>query len=777
MRSGLLKLAWVAVFLFGAWPAAAQSPPSLGSAASFAVLGGSAVTNTGATTIAGNVGVSPGTAVTGFPPGNVILGDVVSKEIAAAAQRDNAAVYADLSGRTCSAGTTTLTGTLAPGVYCVAAPAVLSGVLTLKAGTDPDAVWIFKVTGALTTDPDSSVLVTNGGKEGNVFWQTESATLGAASTFTGNLLARTSITLGANTGVSGRLLAQTGAVTLNENSVTICCELVTLFPSTLPDGTVGKAWSATITASGGKPAYTFRLLAGPPGMTLSSAGATATLSWTPAATGTFKATVVVSDSQGFSCIRVYTIGVGCPAIDLSPLDPPRLAVCATYTRTISASGGTGPYVFTGVPGCGLSLSSSGVLSSSALPAGVCTFAVTAVDATGCSGTRTYTLIVTPATINPAALDDGTVGKDYSVPISVDPAGNYEFTATGLPEKLDVVGSAIAGTPLTAGTFEVGITAVERTSRCVAGRRDYTLRIHPKIIVVPSFPPGKECVPYSHTVKPDGGVAPYTVKIPPDALPPGLTPSGDLVSGTPTAEGTYSGTLLVTDAFGFSALVPFTIVIAPSAIVLSPETLPPAFVGTQYCETITASGAGGSYLFEAAGLLEGFSLTKTGLDTAEICATPMFVGRVGFTVIATDTTKSCSGSRDYTIYVACPAITITPPALPTGEIGVPYPTTQLNATPEIGKFTFLRTAGPLPPGLVLSEGGEISGTPTNSGTYAFTVTATGPGPCSGTRDYTIIIREPRVPGADGAPALSEWGMLALIALLVVAALLSLRRLGV
>ena len=141
--------------------ALAQTAPSLGTAQSFAVLGGSTVTNTGPTIITGDLGVSPGTAVTGFPPGIVTGGTIHAADaVALQAQSDTTTAYNDLAGQAC---TIDLTGqdlgglTLVPGVYCFSSSAQLTGALTLDAEGDPNAVWVFQIGSTLTTASNSSV--------------------------------------------------------------------------------------------------------------------------------------------------------------------------------------------------------------------------------------------------------------------------------------------------------------------------------------------------------------------------------------------------------------------------------------------------------------------------------------------------------------------------------------------------------------------------------------------------------------------------------------------
>jgi len=220
---GLLALALLGALALAS-SARAQAPVFLGAADDFGVLGASTVTNTGLTEVTGDVGVSPGTAVTGFPPG-IVNGTIHSAgAVAAQAQSDLTAAYNDAESRACQVD---LTGqdlggmTLTDGVYCFSSSVGLTGTLTLDAQGDPNAVFIFQIGSTLTTASASSVNLINGAQSCMVVWQVgSSATLGTTTAFSGNVLALTSNTATTGVTVDGRLLAQNGAVTLDSNTVT-----------------------------------------------------------------------------------------------------------------------------------------------------------------------------------------------------------------------------------------------------------------------------------------------------------------------------------------------------------------------------------------------------------------------------------------------------------------------------------------------------------------------------------------------------------------------------
>ncbi len=245
-RLGLLLLALLVTLVFASTAQAQAGPPPvlLGTADGFAILGGSSITNTGPTVINGDLGLHPGTAVTGFPPGTVNGAQHVADAVAQQAKTDLVTAYNDAAGRPNSGTLPPDAGgqTLTAGVYRTGSvPSLgLTGNLTLDAQGVQGAVFIFQIASTLTTATASSVTLVNGAQACNVYWQVgSSATLGTTSAFRGNSLALTSISVNNGVTVDGRLLARNGAVTLINDTVTRsqCAAAPAPAPGTSPDVT------------------------------------------------------------------------------------------------------------------------------------------------------------------------------------------------------------------------------------------------------------------------------------------------------------------------------------------------------------------------------------------------------------------------------------------------------------------------------------------------------------------------------------------------------------
>jgi hypothetical protein len=238
---------------------AAQPAVGLGTAESYAVLAGSAVTNTGPSTLNGDLGLSPGTSVTGFPPGTVNGKTHVADAAAAQAQADLTTAYNDAAGRTPASTVSGDLGnqTLAPGVYKSGSSLGLTGTLTLDGENNADSVFILQAGSSLTTASASAVRLINGAQACNVFWQIgSSATFGTTSVFVGNVIALTSISMDNGVTLDGRALARNGAVTLINDTISVarCAAGTTNGGGTTTGGggtTTGGGGGTTTTGGGG----------------------------------------------------------------------------------------------------------------------------------------------------------------------------------------------------------------------------------------------------------------------------------------------------------------------------------------------------------------------------------------------------------------------------------------------------------------------------------------------------------------------------------------------
>jgi len=235
--------------------AASQAPVVLGAAGNFAVLAGSTVTSTGASQVTGDLGVSPGTAVTGFPPGTVNGTIHAGDPAAAQAIADLTTAIGDAAGRT--VGPVSVAGniggqTLTPGLYAsTSSLAISSGDLTLDAQGNANAVFIFQIASSLTTTSGRQVILAGGAQSSNIFWQVgSSATIGTNSVFKGTIMALQSITLATGATLDGRALAEIAGVTLQGNTITKPAGGVVIGPTfagSMAQLASGGGWDTTLT--------------------------------------------------------------------------------------------------------------------------------------------------------------------------------------------------------------------------------------------------------------------------------------------------------------------------------------------------------------------------------------------------------------------------------------------------------------------------------------------------------------------------------------------------
>jgi large repetitive protein len=448
-------------------------------------------------------------------------------------------------------------------------------------------------------------------------------------------------------------------------------------PGSLPNGVVGVAYGAQLGTSGGVPPYGFRLSQGslPPGLTMNAAG---TFSGTPSQPGAFTFGVLATDGGGRSAGQLFTVVITAPAIPLTvtPESLPGGSINQPYAANLGASGGQAPYRFnlTGDLPPGVVFTSSGALVGTPTAVGTFRFTLQVTDARNATATRAFVItILGPVEITTAALRDAVVGVPYGA--QVEAAGGtppYSFGLSGLPPGLaGAINGAISGTPTAAGTFTV--TAEVTDSRGQRSSRVLSLTVVPRLTITSS--PGGTPVPLGQQISggfaATGGRPPYQWAVTSGSLPPGVgfVSATGALSGAPTAEGSFTFGVTVTDSLQNTATGSATIRVLPP-LVITAATLPGGVAGTAYGASVGATGGQAPYSFSVVGgaLPPGVSLGSDG----SLSGTPSAAGGFGFTVQATDVVGSRS-TRAFSITIGLPPVPPisfvgAPPTIQTGQQG-------------------------------------------------------------------------------------------------------------
>jgi len=669
---------------------------------------------------------------------------------------------------------TVTSGTLPTGLTLNATTGLISGTPTASAspatnitvrvndtyGCQGTQIISLKICPVVTLSPTTLAAAT----VGTAYSQTISGTGGATPyTFalsSGSLPAWATLNAGTgvisglpnNTTTAGFIIRATdanGCSGTRAYSITPACPAIAVTPTVPAVGTVGTAYSQTMVASGGSPAYTWTTVSGawPAGLSL---GTTGVISGTPTAANGAGSSITVRATDAYGCFKEQAVSLKiCPVIELSPTSFVNGSVGTAYSQTISASGSATAYTYTvssgSLPAWATLNAISGVISGTPNNTTSTSFTIRATDANGCIGTRSFS--ISPAcpaiTIIPETAASARVGVAYSQTLTAS-GGTAAYTWTTVsgawPSGLSMSSAGvISGTPQADTAHPVSVTVRATDIYGCSSTQEVSIVVCPVITPSPStLPNGTVGSPYSQIITALTGVEPHTFSISAGSLPAGLTIDSltGIISGTPTSSANAVFTVRVTDLLGCIGTRSYSVTPVCPTISLNPTSLANGVVGTAYSQTVSASGSTGPYTFAvSAGSLPAWASLNT--TTGAITGTPNSTTSSTFTLRATDV-YGCTGTRSYTIAPVCPTITITTSAI-TAYLGTGFSQSLAASGGTAPYSAWTVTSGTMPAGLTLNSSGLITGTPTVIGSSAVTVRANDLYGCQGSRSITITVK--------------------------------------
>ena len=544
--------------------------------------------------------------------------------------------------------------------------------------------------------------------------------------------------------------------------LTVGAATLTTTPASLPNGMVNTSYSQQLSTSGGIAPYSYVVDNGaslPTGLSLSNTGL---ITGTPTTAGTKSFTIIVTDSTGV----MATVNQAAYSMIVDPPPPPPVAGAVSLSIpynsslnpvTLSLSGGTATSVaVAGAPSHGTTSVSGTTIKYTPTAGynGPDAFTYTATNAGGTSAPASVNLTVTTPviTVSPAGTALNATGEQqYTQVFSASGGtGPYTFAQTGvLPVGLSFNSATrtLSGTPLQGGTYSVKITATDSsTGTAVPGSRDYTLTVTNPVIRV-SIPAAtlQRGMPASLQASASGGVGPYMYAVTSGSLPTGLILAADgSITGTPTVAGAYFFGITAVDSNGFTGVQNFASNVGAGAPVANPVATTVAYSTGAGSATIAASLGGGTATSLTVGTGPSHG-TVSALSAALFSYTPTagYAGPDAFTYTATNAVGT-SGSATVSITVSPPVLTMAPPSALSATAGIAY-SQIFTAGGSATAFTYSMSNGSLPLGLSFNAG-TVSGTPTQAGTFNFTIRAvdssTGAGaPFNVSVNYTLTVSPP------------------------------------
>jgi endonuclease/exonuclease/phosphatase family metal-dependent hydrolase len=515
---------------------------------------------------------------------------------------------------------------------------------------------------------------------------------------------------------------------------------LTVTPTSLPDAYTDTPYGHGLSAAGGQPPYTWALTSGrlPEGLSLSTSGA---FSGTSSAAGTSSFTVRVTDSEGTTDARQVSLVTYTPPT-LAAVPPQSAYAGDNVVLTLSASLGKAPFTFTATGGLppGLALDTAGLLHGRPTGAGAFGFDLTARDANRRASTRSvsFTVHALP-TVTTSALPNATLGAPYSVRLSASGGrGTLSWThASGpLPPGLSLTSDGtLSGTPSAPGTSVFTALVTDAGGR--TDSRTLSLAVfETPTLQTSTLTDGYVGTAYSFRLAVSGGRTPLSGSIDSGALPPGLSldSSTGIISGTPSAAGTASFTVRVTDSDGRTSTRALSLTVYRPPSVSGPPLPFEAYVSEPFTARYTATDGKPPYVFYTPDALPpGLTLSSSGT----LSGTPSATGSLSGQVRVIDANER-TGSSAFAFNIhRLPAITTT--SLPEARGGTPY-STQLLASGGKPGLTWSIATGALPSGLGLSTSGTLSGTPTG-GTTSFTARVSDANGRLAERPFTLSVQLP------------------------------------
>lgn len=553
------------------------------------------------------------------------------------------------------------------------------------------------------------------------------------------------------------------------NVVVTALPAITNASATLAAGVEGTLYNASVTETGGAGTLTYSISSGtlPAGLNLNSS--TGAITGTPTGpNGTANFTVQVKDASTVApqtATKAFTLTVNLPpAPSISTTSLPADTEGTGYNQTVAVTGGLAPLTYSissgALPaGLGINSSTGAITGSATGPNGTANFTVKVTDSSNPvqSATQALSILINlpaPPQISTSSLPPDVEGTAYNQAVQATGFGTlvYSISAGALPAGLNINSSTghISGTPTGpngASNFTVKVSDGSNPAQSTTQALSITINLPtPPVITTTSLPGVVEFANYNQTVQASGfGTLTYSISV--GALPAGLNinSSTGAITGSPTGpNGTVNFTVKVTDGSNpaQSATQALSIAVTlPPAPSITTTSLPNATVGGMYNQSVAFTGGHAPFTWSisAGSLPAGFIInTSTGAITS--ASVPNSPGTTTFTVKVVDSSNpSQSATQTLSISIVTGPLAVTPANLPHGAISEVYPTTNLGASGGAPPYTWTISAGSLPTGMnPLSPAGQISGTPTASGTFNFTAKVTDSSSATATGNFSITV---------------------------------------